>query len=108
MSKINVSINKKIFTLFCKDGDESRIILSAEAFDKKLNELKQSSPNSSSELLMAICILETQDQLSEATKKLKNYNEKISETNIQLLQDIKNIESRLESLTTKLQDANLN
>jgi cell division protein ZapA (FtsZ GTPase activity inhibitor) len=39
MAKINVSINKKIFTLSCTDGDETRISNVAKLFESKLNDL---------------------------------------------------------------------
>ena len=107
MAKINVSINKKIFTLFCKDGDEKRISLAAETFDQKLNELRNSSPSSSSELLMTICILETQDQLSESIKKLKHYNEETDQNSDQNLKAMNEIRSHIDCLTKKIQDANV-
>jgi cell division protein ZapA (FtsZ GTPase activity inhibitor) len=107
MGKINVSINKKIFTLFCKDGEENRILSAADSFNKKLNELKSTSPSTSSDLLMTICILEIQDQLSESIKKLNNYSEESSQNNTQIFESIKNIESKVHSLTKKVQDANV-
>jgi cell division protein ZapA (FtsZ GTPase activity inhibitor) len=104
MAKINVSINKKIFTLACQDGDESRILLAAESFEKKLGELRKQSPSTSSDLLMAICILETQDQLTEALKKNQTSNDKVIHNNLNLFKNIKDASLRVQSLTKKIQD----
>ena len=89
MAKINVSINKKIFTLSCTDGDETRISNVAKLFESKLNDLRLANPNTSSDLLMTICILETQDQLSEALKKISTYDTSIKEDQHSLIKNIK-------------------
>lgn len=107
MGKISVSINKKIFTLFCKDGEENRIRSAADSFNRKLDELKASSPSTSSELLQTICILEIQDQLSESIRKINNQTNQSDNEKYQNTELINNVASKLSDLTNKIQDAKL-
>ncbi len=71
MSIIKINLNNKVFDLFCEDGQEKSALTIAESLDRKIAEIKTSSPHASYELLLVMTALSLEE-------KLKNY-ESLSE-----------------------------
>lgn len=100
MSVVTVVINGKQVQIACKDGEEDRVSSAGVLLSKKLDLLKESNPQITTEFLLVICALGLQDEIITLQSKLTRMgdtseDEKVAET-------LSTIAGYLESLAQKI------
>jgi cell division protein ZapA len=100
MAVVTVVINNKHFQIACNDGEEERLKSVALTLGTKMDKLKDFSPKATTELLLVMCALGLQDEVTVLQNRLAKMgdtgeDERVAET-------LSTIAGYLESLAQKI------
>lgn len=104
MSVVTITLNKKHFQIACNDGEEELLIEAASQLDERITEMREASPNATTELLLIFCALALQDENSDLKDNLQKVKmEPVSEIdNTKMSETLMTIANYLEELAAKV------